>query len=389
MTLAPTPVQSTPATTGTKTEASSSGHRLESLDALRGFDMFWITGGGLLGAALRKWGEGTVPESIGKQMVHVAWEGFHFEDLIFPMFVFIAGASIVFSVPKMIERSGTAGAIRRILVRTFILFLLGVFYSGGLARGVEEVRWMGVLQRIALAYCGGSLLFIWLKPRGLIAACITLLLGYWALLKFVPVPGFGAGDYAEGHNLTNYLDKMYLAGRRYDGDHDPEGILSTLPAIASCLLGIFGGLWLQSGASKGRKVLGLAIAGGVALCLGWAWAPFFPVIKKLWTSSFVLVAAGWSALALSLFYWLIEVRGWRRWATPFVWIGLNPITIYIAGNVIEWPKVAARITGGDLQKWLNESVHIAAGDLLTAIIAVSFSFLLAWFLHRRRIYLRV
>jgi len=251
------------------------------------------------------------------------------------------------------------------------------------------VRWMGVLQRIALAYCGGSLLFIWLKPRGLIAACITLLIGYWALLKFVPVPGFGPGDYAEAHNLTNYLDKMYLAGRRYDGDHDPEGILSTLPAIASCLLGIFGGLWLQSGATKGRKVLGLAIAGGVALGLGWAWAPFFPVIKKLWTSSFVLVAAGWSALFLSLFYWVIEVRGWRRWATPFVWIGLNPITIYIAGNVIEWPKVAARFTGGDLQKWLNQSVHIAAGDLLTAIIAVSFSFLLAWFLHRRRIYLRV
>ena len=219
MTYAPTPAQTTPATLAGKTEASQ---RLESLDALRGFDMFWITGGGLLGGALRKWGEGSVPEAIGKQMTHVPWEGFHFEDLIFPMFVFIAGVSIVFSVPKMIERNGAAGAIRRILVRTFILFLLGVFVSGGLGRGVGEVRWLGVLQRIAFAYCGASLLFIWLRPRALIATCVTLLLGYWALLAFVPVPGFGAGDYTEGHNLTNYLDKMYLGGRRYDGDHDPE-----------------------------------------------------------------------------------------------------------------------------------------------------------------------
>jgi len=162
-----------------------------------------------------------------------------------------------------------------------------------------------------------------------------------------------------------------------------------LPAIASCLLGVFCGLWLRGSGSHGRKALGLAIAGAVALGLGWVWAPWFPVIKKLWTSSFVLVAAGWTALFLSVFYWMIEACGWRRWATPFVWIGLNPITIYIAGNVIDWAKLAARFTGGDLQKWLNDNVHVAAGDLLTAIVAVSFSFLLAWFLHRRRIYLRV
>jgi predicted acyltransferase len=242
-------------------------------------------------------------------MTHVPWEGFHFEDLIFPMFVFIAGVSIVFSVPKMIERNGRRARFGG-SSSGHLFFSSSAFSSRAVsARGVGEVRWLGVLQRIAFAYCGASLLFIWLRPRALIATCVTLLLGYWALLAFVPVPGFGAGDYTEGHNLTNYLDKMYLGGRRYDGDHDPEGILSTLPAIASCLLGVFGGLWLRGSGSHGRKALGLAIAGAVALGLGWVWAPWFPVIKKLWTSSFVLVAAGWTALFLSVFYWMIEVRG--------------------------------------------------------------------------------
>jgi predicted acyltransferase len=350
--------------------------------------MLWITGGGLLGAALRAFGSESSVAPFALQLQHVAWEGFHFEDLIFPMFVFIAGVSLVFSLPKMIAREGRGGAVKRIIIRTLILFALGIFISGGFSRGVGDVRWLGVLQRIALSYCGAALLSLWLKPRGLIAAVVLLLGGYWALLTFVPVPEIGAGNFAQGHNLTNYLDRMYLPGRKYDGDHDPEGLLSTLPAIASCLIGVLAGYWLKGEAKPGRKALGLAVAGSVALALGWAWAPWFPVIKKLWTSSFVLVAAGWSAMLLSVFYWIIEIRGWRRWTEPFVWIGLNPIVIYIAGNMIEWPKIAARFTGGDLQKWLNAAAHPGVGDLVTAFVAMGFSFLLAWFLHRRRIYLR-
>jgi predicted acyltransferase len=386
MTLAP---GSEPASAVPNTTATNSPGRLESLDALRGFDMFWIAGGGMIGGALNKFGPGTLGEGIGYQLQHVPWEGFRFEDLIFPMFVFIAGVSIVFSVPKMIEREGVGAAIRRILTRTLVLFVIGVFFSGGFARGLDQVRWLGVLQRIALAYGGASLLFIWLKPRGLIVACLTLLLGYWALLALYPVPEFGAGDYAEGHNLTNYIDKLHLPGRKYDGDHDPEGLLSTLPAIGSCLLGVFAGLWLRGSTPNTRKALGLALAGALLLGIGWLWSPWFPVIKKLWTSSFVLVAAGWSAILLSAFYWIIEIQGWRRWAAPFVWIGLNPITIYLAGSIIDWPKLAARFTGGDLQKRLNQSVHVGTGDLLTALVGVGFCILLAWFLHKRRIYLRV
>jgi predicted acyltransferase len=382
MTYVPSPHESPPAV------AAEPSPRLASLDALRGFDMLWITGGGLLVAALRAFGPDSWAAPLALQLQHVKWEGFHFEDLIFPMFVFIAGVSLIFSLPKTVAKVGAGGAVRRIFIRTLILFALGIFVSGGLSRGVDEVRWLGVLQRIALSYCGASLLALWLKPRGLIAATVALLVGYWALLTFVPVPEFGAGDFAEGHNLTNHLDRMYLAGRKYDGNHDPEGMLSTLPAIATCLIGVLAGLWLRGEAKPPRKALVMAIAGALLLGLGWAWSPWFPVIKKLWTSSFVLVATGWSAMLLALFYWIIEMRGWRRWAEPFVWIGLNPIIIYVGGNMIEWPKIAARFTGGDLQKLLNTSVHVGVGDLLTALVSMSFSVLLAWFLHRRKLYLR-
>src|SRR4030095_2145110 len=197
------------------TVAAEPSSRLASLDALRGFDMLWITGGGLLVAALRAFGPDSSAAPLAAQLQHVAWEGFHFEDLIFPMFVFIAGVSLVFSLPKMIAREGRGGAVKRIIIRTLILFALGIFISGGFSRGVGDVRWLGVLQRIALSYCGAALLSLWLKPRGLIAAVVLLLGGYWALLTFVPVPEIGAGNFTQGHNLTNYLDRMYLPGRKY------------------------------------------------------------------------------------------------------------------------------------------------------------------------------
>src|SRR4030095_7345325 len=157
------------------TVAAEPSSRLASLDALRGFDMLWITGGGLLVAALRAFGPDSWAAPLALQLQHVKWEGFHFEDLIFPMFVFIAGVSLVFSLPKMIAKIGIGGAVRRILVRTLILFAVGIFVSGGLTAGIDKVRWLGVLQRISLAYCGAALLSLWLKPRGLIVATLTLL----------------------------------------------------------------------------------------------------------------------------------------------------------------------------------------------------------------------
>lgn len=363
--------------------------RLLSLDALRGFDMFWIVGGGAIIKAFRAFGDTTWARMLAEQMEHVPWEGFHFEDLIFPLFVFISGASLVFSVSRQIERVGRGATTRRILVRTLLLFIFGVLYSGGIARGFDNVRWLGVLQRIAIAYCGAGLLFVWFKPRVLVGVCIAILLGYWALLALVPVPEFGAANFQEGKNLPNYLDRIYLPGKRYDGDHDPEGLLSNLPAIATCLLGVFSGLLIRnSSPTAQRKTVLLVVGGVVLLATGWVWSGWFPVIKKLWTSSYVLVAGGWSAILLGLFYYVIEALGWRRGFLPFVWIGMNPITIYLLANVINFGQIAQRFVGGDIKNSLNTTVHAGVGDLLVALVAAGLVFVVAGFLYRRKIFLR-
>ncbi len=369
--------------------AAPSAERLISLDALRGFDMFWIVGGAGIIQALQAFGDSSTARMLGEQMEHVSWEGFHFEDLIFPLFVFIAGTSLVFSTTRHMAAAGRAAATRRIVIRALLLFVLGVLANGGIAKGIDGIRWLGVLQRIAIAYLGAGLLFVWLKPRALIAVCVALLLGYWALLVFVPVPDAGAGNFAEGRNLTNYLDRIYLPGRKHDGDHDPEGLLSNLPAIASCLLGVFAGLWIRSTASGSRKAGALIVAGIALLAVGWVWSGSFPVIKKLWTSSFVLVAGGWSAILLGLFYYVIDVLGWRRGFTPFVWIGMNSITIYLLANLISFGQLAQRFAGGEIKTTLNNVVHAGVGDLLVALIACSLPVLVACFLFRRRIFVRV
>jgi predicted acyltransferase len=351
--------------------------RLTSLDALRGFDMFWIVGGGALYGAVKTLGDGPAAKCISEQLRHVDWEGFHFYDLIFPMFVFIAGVSLAFSLPRSVASVGAGRTIWRLARRAAVLFLLGVVYSGGLNKGLDQVRWLGVLQRIALASLGAGLLSIWLRGRALAFICAALLLGYWALFAWAPFPGGTPGDFREGHNIVNWFDSQFLPGRKYLGRHDSEGILSTIPAIANCMLGMFAGMFLRTsslGATRRSLVL---IAGGLLLLgLGSLWSLAFPVIKKLWTSSFVLVACGWSAILLGVFHQIIEAWNWRAWAAPFVWIGLNPITIYLAANFVSFNTLADRFVG-------------TSPGFLHAAVATGFGFLLAWWLHRNRIYLRV
>jgi len=355
--------------------------RLVSLDALRGFDMCCILG---LTAAVEAVLGRFLPQSpltagLKTQFAHVDWAGLHFEDLIFPLFLFISGAAMAFSVPRRLEREGRATVIRHLIVRALVIFALGVIYSGGLSRGWDQVRWLGVIQRIGIASAVAGLLSIWLDVRGLAIATAVLLVGYWLLLSFVPVPGIGAGDFAEGRNLTNYLDSIWLPGRKYDGDHDPEGILSTLPAIGTALLGLLAGNWLSRDMEPRRKVGGLLLVGVALLAAGWAWHPLFPVVKKLWSSSFVLVTAGWSAILLAGFYWIVDVRGWRRWCEPFVWVGANPISLYLAAGMGAFRAVNQRIVGPLSAEWAwVGSITVFALMLLTA----------RW-LYRRGILLRV
>jgi predicted acyltransferase len=371
--------------TGKSSPSTPLAQRLLSLDALRGFDMFWIVGAEEIVHALNKVSQTGLTGMLANQLSHRDWVGVAFYDLIFPLFVFIVGVSLVFSLSRSLEQTGKAATCRKILWRAGLLYLIGILCYGGIGEGVEKIRLLGVLQRIALAYLGAGLLFVNLRVRGLIIACVALLVGYWALMTFVSVPGVGAGNFAEGKNLANYIDHQYLPFRKWDGDHDPEGLLSTLPAIGTCLLGVFAGLFLKhQGRSEQQKVNWLLAAGAAGVVLGFLWGLQFPVIKKVWTSSYVLVAGGYSCLFLAVFYQVIEIWKYQKWAMPFVWIGVNPITIYLAHNLINFRTLAERFVGGPVKASLGNY-----GELLVTLVAMSFTFLVVNFLYRRKIFLRL
>src|ERR1700744_3457891 len=260
--------------TSTSTPVPES-QRLMSLDALRGFDMFWILGADSFVYALHELSPNAVTKFFAVQLDHAEVAVFNFYDLIFPMFVFMMGVSTVFSLSKIIATEGRAAAVKRVLRRGILLFIIGLIYSGGFTNPWPDMRLMGVLNRIALCYTFGGLFFIFFRTRALVAIAATLLLGYWALLALVPfpdvrpIPGGDAvisipagytniaqlnfastnllhGSYIQGVNLTDYIDQKYLPARKYDGTYDPEGILSTMPAIVTALLGIFAGLLLRN-----------------------------------------------------------------------------------------------------------------------------------------------
>jgi predicted acyltransferase len=401
--------------------------RLMSLDALRGFDMFWIAAAEPLVAALNKMahagghsGGFALIGLVAYELEHAEWQGFHFEDLIFPLFVFMAGMSIVFSLRKTIEREGRAAAVRRVLRRGLLLYLLGVFYYGGFSDPWPHIRLMGVLQRIGLCYLLAGLIYCFCNLRTMIAMAAGLLIGYWALLTFVPIRniqlqkealeqlaakrGVAAdpqalfqsttdrvtGRFEPGLNLSNHIDFQYLPGFKWDTYFDPEGCLSTLPAIVTCLLGVFASLLLLNPSSNdGQKVIFLLAGGLVLVALGWAWGAQFPVIKKIWTSSYVLVAGGYSAVLLAVFYLVVDMWKYQKWCQPFVWMGMNSITIYMADNILGgFGKLSERFVGGDISAWFNHQL-IGSGDLLAALVEMALSFWFVHFLYRRKIFLRL
>jgi predicted acyltransferase len=367
-----------------------------SIDALRGFTIFWILGGDALGWALKEMSAGqtglwsTITGFVGDQLQHVPWEGFRFYDFIFPLLVFVTGVSIVFSLSRLVERQGRATAHWRVLRRSFLLYVLGIIYYGGMSNPWPDIRLLGVPQRIAICYLAASLLFLNLRVRGLIVALFVLLVGYWALMTFVPVPGIGAGSFAEDANLARWIDVHYLPGMKWYGEWDPEGLLSTLPAIGTCLLGVFAGLILwDTRIEPQQKALWLIGAGLAMIAAGYLWALQFPIIKNIWTSSFVLVAGGYSALLLGALYLVMDIWGRAAWATVFMWIGANAITLYLLGNIVNFQRLAARLVGGDVANALDDHLTKGAGNFLTAAVGLALAITLAHFLYRRKIFLRV
>nr|HPN60319.1 hypothetical protein [Chitinophagaceae bacterium] len=345
--------------------SSISTGRLHSLDALRGFDMWWIVCGegifhGLSGAIKDKYGlvqsnvdwqiRGEAPMNllersligISNQLHHSVWNGFTFYDLIFPLFIFIAGVSMPYSMGKQLDKAGTDKTAARqailhsLFKRTIVLLLLGMLVNGALQlNGYEKTRFASVLGRIALGCLGGALIYLYVPGKKIVYWITGILLAYWALLYLIPVPGYGAGVITPEGNITAWFDRNFLPGKLHRKVYDPEGLLSSIPAVASALLGVLCGQYIRSSAQKGfsaGQALYLFGTGLVLLLSGWLWNLVFPVNKILWSSSYVLVAGGWSMMVLALFYYIIDVKGFRRWSLPLVWIGTNSILIYVAAH---------------------------------------------------------
>lgn len=367
-------------------EAAGLPQRYLSVDVLRGFTMFWIVGGDGFFLALFRLLGGPFEKYLSPQLDHAAWSGLRFYDLIFPLFEFVVGMSIVFSLQRVLQKEGKRNAYRRVLKRFVLLYLLGVIYYGGISGGMEGIRLVGVLQRLALTYLFASILFIHFQRRGLLVAFLALLIGYWAWLSFVPVPGFGKVSFAEGQNWANWFDMKYLPLFKWDGQWDPEGLLSTLPAIASCLLGVFASLLLMNKKiDPHRKAYTFIGIGLGMLVIGYLWGLQFPIIKKIWTSSYVLVSGGYCFLLFGLFYWILDIRNRRKWAAPFIWLGMNAITIYIIWNVMNFYRLAERLVGVPSRCFWGENV----GSLLLSAMTLFLVLILVRFLHQKKIFLRL
>jgi predicted acyltransferase len=363
--------------------------RLYSLDALRGFDMFWIAGAegifvglaSLTGWPIFKWWAG--------QLEHVPWHGFHFYDMIFPLFLFIAGISFPFSLTKRTAMNDSRTSIyKHVISRGLILVLLGILYNNGVSFDFAHLRYGSVLGRIGLAWMFASLIFMNTKPNFRIAWFCALLIGYWVLLILFPAHDLGSTDiFSREGNLTSHIDRLLMPGRLYLGNHDPEGLLSTIPAIGTALLGMFTGEFLLSKYLSDkplRKVLYMVLAAIVLMIIGMIWNIVFPINKNLWTSSFVCFVGGLSLLLFSIFYLIIDVWGYKKWAFFFVVIGMNPITIYLTERIVNFGSATKFFFGGFISVMPESWAPLIDGIGVTAI-----AWVFLYILYKKKIFLKI
>jgi predicted acyltransferase len=363
--------------------------RLYSLDALRGFDMFWIMGGEGIFAGLATLTGWPLFKWWAEQLDHVPWHGFHFYDMIFPLFLFIAGISFPFSLSKRLANNDSRGSIyRHVISRGLILVLLGILYNNGVRFNFEGLRYGSVLGRIGLAWMFGALIFMNTKLTSRIIIFWAILIGYWLLLVLFPAHDLGSMDiFSREGNLTSHIDRLLMPGRLYLGNHDPEGLFSTLPAIGSALLGMFTGEFMLSKYLNDKplkKVLYLVLAAAGLMIIGKIWNLTFPINKNLWTSSFVCFVGGLSLLLFSIFYLIIDVWQYKKWAFFFVVIGMNPITIYLTGRIVNF-RSATRFFFGGLTSILPETWAPLIDGI--GITAVAWVFL--YILYKNKMFLKV
>ena len=371
--------------------------RLYSLDALRGFDMFWIMGGEEIFKSLAKITGSPFMQTLADQFEHPLWNGFHFYDLIFPLFLFISGVATPYSVGREREKGTTRKKLLlRVIRRGLTLVVLGLIYNNGLKlHPLADIRFGSVLGRIGLAYMFANIIYLYTERRGQIIWFVSLLVGYWVLLMLTSAPGFHPGDLTLQGNFASYVDRTIIPGHLYvgytapDGKwiglHDPEGLMSTIPAIGTGLLGILAGQLLKnSPISPSAKSGRLAIAGVIAVALGLVWNTVFPINKNLWTSSFVLNVGGISLILLAAFYYIIDVKGYKKWAFFFSVIGMNSILIYLSGHFIDWEYM----TKGFFT-WFGQLIGDPWNDLAMVFAYLAVKWVFLYILYRKKIFLRV
>ncbi len=361
--------------------------RLYSLDALRGFDMFWIIGGADIFRTLTTATGSPNWSFISNQFTHVAWNGFHIYDLIFPLFLFLAGVATPYSTGRELEKGRSREELLfRVIKRCLILVLLGMIYNNGLQlRPLSDIRFPSVLSRIGIGYMFANIIYLYSKERTQVIWFLGLLIGYWLLLKFTSAPGFSPGDLTMEGNFGSYFDRSVLPGKLSLGIHDTTGFIFNIPATSTGLLGVLAGnLLIRNALTPQRKVGMLAAAGVVLLVLGQLWSLDFPINKNLWSSSFVLHTGGLSLILLAIFYYIIDVRGYKSWAFFFKVIGMNSVLIYMSWRFVDWDYS----TNGFFQ-WLGQLVGDPFNIVVIILCKLAIEWGLLYFLYKKKVFLRV
>jgi predicted acyltransferase len=367
-------------------QAATVSTRLMSLDVFRGMTI----AGMILVNDAGDWSH------IYWPLEHAEWNGWTPTDLIFPFFLFIVGVSMVLSFDARRARGASRGALLlHSLKRSAIIFGLGLFLAGYPNFDFHVIRIPGVLQRIAVVYLIASVIVLFAGRAARWAIAAVLLIGYFALMKFVPVPGYGAGVLTPDGNLAAFIDRALMYNHLYVAHrYDPEGVLSTLPSVVTCLLGVFTGEWMRGKQPK-QVVRGLLAGAVIGLAAGKLWGIWLPINKTLWTSSYVLFAGGFAMALLAVCYWLTDIRGRKRWAQPFVWFGANPLAIFFLATWLSKMSVRHR-AGGVLWKtnvYNGIFAHMFASPYLNSLAFATSYVLLFWlvalWLYRRKIFVRV
>ncbi|MBK8316001.1 MAG: DUF5009 domain-containing protein [Acidobacteria bacterium] len=375
-----------------KDDALLSG-RLTSLDVFRGLTI----------AAMVLVNNAGDWNNVYWPLEHASWHGWTPTDLVFPFFVFIVGIAIPLAFQRRVDQGGSQHDLyMKIIRRSLLIFFISLIVLHGFPYTLEKFRTIripGVLQRIAICYFFASIIFLKFRIRGQAMITAILLLGYWLVMKTVPAPGYQPGDLSMEGSLASWVDRTLLPGHIYKPFYDPEGILSTVPSIATCLSGVITGQWLMTKREPLDKAAGMFAAGALCAIVGWCWNLAFPINKALWTSSYVVFTTGMALQLLALCYWSIDIKGYKRWAKPFVIFGVNALALYVLSGLmtrilgfIEMPRLDG--STGDLKSFIYERIFATWLSPINASLAFALAYVLLWLglmtiLYRRKIFIKV